>query len=143
MSALGMPTPPSPRPGRGGRRGLKIGIWIGFIFAVLLLLAGFLPMILSAFGGPILGMLSDKLGVPMEARRVSLSWTGSQRLDGVRVPQPKGFAPGQDMARVQSVVVHSGLLGLIFSKKEPVSVEVTEPVAHVIRNAQGQFNFEE
>lgn len=111
--------------------------------AVLLLVAiALAPTLLSTSVAKarILAAAQGRVGVPVEAGRISFSWFGEQRIEGLRVGSPSGFPAGEDLLSADSVVVGKGLLGLVFSRA--VAIAIDRPVLTVRRNREGVFNFE-
>jgi hypothetical protein len=115
--------------------------WGGLAALLFLLALGFflLPRFLSQ---RLLGVISAELDMAVEAEGVDLSWTGSQRIEDLRLAAPGGGAAGEEILRVRSARLQSGLLDLIFTR-EPLKLAIDEPVLHLRRSRDGRLNLEE
>jgi hypothetical protein len=115
-------------------------------FAVVLLIV-FLPALLSTGVGRdvLVGAVSAYIAGPVELDAVSLSWNGTQRIEGLRIgPAPTGPAsgkePGQSVVEVRRATVETGLLALAFSTESELKIEVEEPVLRVSCDQEGRLN---
>jgi hypothetical protein len=115
--------------------------WLWGLATVLLLggLVGLLPLLASTvLRGPLLGVVQGQLGAVVEADEVTLSWSGEQLLQGVRIA-PEGAS--HDLLRVDRVRLGSSLFALAFSPERPIELEVDGVMLRVHRADDGTFNF--
>ncbi|MBI4607182.1 MAG: hypothetical protein HY721_34900 [Planctomycetes bacterium] len=135
---------PAPRPRRLRRRLLLLAA--SALAVLLAALVGLAPWLLSTPPGRrlVLSVASGSLAAPLGAEGLSLSWTGEQRVEGLRIGAPPGFPPEEDVLRARSVVVKAGLLGLLLSRRDALELEVAleEPVLAVHRDREGRINLE-
>src|SRR5688572_21681605 len=103
----------------------------------------FLPAILSSDFAKrrVLAAARGRITGDIDARDLSFSWGGPQRIEGLRIGSPPGFPEGEDVLRIESLDLAGGLFGLALSE-EPIVLEIVEPVLNVRRNAKGEVNLE-
>lgn len=120
---------------RRRRRIIKRTLVSLLVVIVLTLTLGvvFLPQIAGGFAP---GIIQDKAGEAIDGSvavgDVSLSWGGPQRVEGVRLLDPKG----QEVARA-TVETSAGLFGLIRGNMDLGTVTVTGGKAEIVREADG------
>jgi len=114
----------------------------GLLLLILGLLLIFLPSLLSTGPGRdrLLAYLQERLEAPVEVSALELSWWGPQRLEGIRLGQPRGFPPREDLLRARGAVLKGGLLHLLLPGEGALALELEEPVLNVRRNREGRFN---
>ena len=129
----------SPPPRRRALR--RVLIACAVLLGLVLVGVAFLPAILSSdfARSRMLAAARGRLTAEVDARDLSFSWGGPQRIEGLRIGPPPGFP--DDVLRVESIDLAGGLLGLALSG-DPLVLEVKEPVLNVRRNAKGELNLE-
>lgn len=123
---------------------MRAFLWsLGGLFIVLVCLLGLLPRLLSSGRGNELveRLLSGRLGVPVEAERLSFSWTGRQSVVGLRVGSPEGFPHEEDLLRAGRADLLAGILDLL-DPNQPLRLDLDRPVVHLRRNKEGRTNFQ-
>lgn len=93
---------------RGGAM-RKTLIALGVVVAIVVGLVVAAPTILSGFvGGMIEGSLNQGIAGKVKVAKISLSWTGPQRIGSIALDDPSGGKVGEVSARIDA-----GLLGLV------------------------------
>jgi hypothetical protein len=120
----------------------KLSRAAGLLLLALGLLLFFLPSLLSTGPGRdrLIAYLQERLEAPVEASALELSWWGPQRLEGLRLGQPRGFPAREDLLRARGAVLKGGLLHLLLPGESALELELEEPVLNVRRNSEGRFN---
>src|SRR5262245_48263254 len=124
----------APDPPRKKRHPLR---WIFGSLGVLLVLAVIFVAVAPytpLAKGILVRVLQQKLNVPVAARSVDLSWTGTQRVEDLQIGEPEGFPSDENLLRARSVRLETGLLPLIFDSGRAIDVRIDEPVAILRRN---------
>ncbi|MEQ8844137.1 MAG: hypothetical protein RIB58_04710 [Phycisphaerales bacterium] len=123
------------RPRRRRRRLVVLGVLV-------LLFAGVVALLPTIAGGVapgiIAGAVGDGVAGRVEVDRVSLSWTGPQRVEGLRLYAPDSADPAADV----TAEVSRGLIGLVLNRRDPGEVVVTGRV-DVKRAPDGTINLAE
>jgi len=119
----------------------RVLIACAVLLGLVLVGVAFLPAILSSdfARSRMLAAARSRLTAEVDARDISFSWGGPQRIEGLRIGPPPGFP--DDVLRVESIDLAGGLIGLALSG-DPLVLEVKEPVFNVRRNAKGELNLE-
>ena len=132
-----------------GKKRRRWGLWGLGVVVIILSLVCFLPFLASTvLRGPLLGVVNGQLGANVQAETVTLSWSGEQLLEGVRITPDNsrhnvpGTSPGELLV-IDRLRVGSGLFALAFSPQKPIDVQVDGLQLEVHRSKDGRFNFED
>ncbi len=133
--------PEGARPPRRWRR--RLGWFLGGLAFALLALLAVAPSLLSTGMGKafIVDLVRERVAAPVEVDSVSFSWTGVQRVEGLRIGSAAGFPPEEDVLRLRAATVKGGLFRLFQGRNGPFHLELEEPVVTVHRSRGGAFNF--
>ncbi|MBI1853925.1 MAG: DUF748 domain-containing protein [Planctomycetes bacterium] len=136
-------TDPAPRslPDKPKRRVWKRVLWFGIaLIGTIAIVALLLPTLLSFGPGRalLLGRIESALGATVTVDSLSLSWSGRGALRELEVTIPGDAVP---LLKADEATVVTSLAGL-FSRHFDVRLAIVKPEIHLIRAADGSFNFD-
>ncbi len=131
-------TPATPR--RRLRRVLLVLVLAIVIIGALIV--GFLPAIISnGLPGWIAASVADNVDAETELDTATLSWTGDQSIEGLRLKERRPDGTTATVLSVRRITIRNSLLDIVGGGASALTVEIDEPVIEAHRSKEGELNW--